>query len=433
MDCDTTGPPARPDPYAAWRIGSYRLYATAWFLMTFARQIETVALSICVYHEGRSALALGWLGLVQASPVMILAIAGGQIADRLERRGVVVAMLALTSIVSLALTVAVYHQVPLLWIYLLLLVSATGQALGGPSRTALLPQLVPGENFSNAVAWNSTVFQIARVTGPAIGGLIVAWAMGVPAALALVVVCRFLAMLATIGLPRRPPDPRRTAETISLASLMAGIRFVWKQKPILATITLDLFAVLFGGVTFLLPIFVEDILHFDPSVAGLGVGFLQSADAAGAIVMALLLAHLPPIRRAGWTMLWAVAAYGVATIIFGLSKWFWLSFAMLFLVGAADNISVVIRHTLVQMLTPDRMRGRVSAVNNVFIVASNDLGGLESGVTAWLFGPIISVVGGGVATILIVLGAARLWPQILGIGSLHNLRPAEEEGPETRI
>ena len=167
MDCDTSRPPDRPDPYAAWRIGSYRLYAVSWFLMTFAKQIETVALSICVYHEAgmdvrKGALALGWLGLVQASPIMILAIAGGHIADRWERRGVVVAMLGLTGAVSLALTLVVFLHAPLLWIYMLLLVGATGQALGGPSRTALLPQLVPGEVFSNAVAWNSTVFQIAR-------------------------------------------------------------------------------------------------------------------------------------------------------------------------------------------------------------------------------------------------------------------------------
>ena len=220
-----------------------------------------------------------------------------------------------------------------------------GQALGGPSRTALLPQLVPGEDFSNAVAWNSTVFHIARVSGPALGGLIVAGTLGlpgqslsgVPAALAIVVFFRVVAMATNMCLPRRAVDPDRSATTISLKSLSTGIRFVWRHKPILATITLDLFAVLFGGVTYLFPIYAEDILGVGPS----GVGFLQSADAAGAIVMALLLAHIPPIRRAGPTMLWAVAAFGVATIIFGLSPWFWLSFAMMFVAGAVDNISVV--------------------------------------------------------------------------------------------
>jgi MFS family permease len=215
---------------------------------------------------------------------------------------------------------------------------------------------------------------------------------------------------------------------------VAGVRFVWNTKLILATITLDLFAVLLGGATYLLPIYAKDILQVGPS----GLGLLRAADAVGAVGMAMAIAHLPPMRRAGITLLWAVAGYGVATIIFGLSQWFWLSMLMMFLIGALDNISVVVRHTLVQMLTPDEMRGRVSAVNNVFIVASNDLGGLESGLTAWLFTPVISVVGGGIGTILVVLGAMRLWPQILGIGSLTAIRqvpiaevnPAVEQQPQ---
>ena len=196
------------------------------------------------------------------------------------------------------------------------------------------------------------------------------------------------------------PDARAPAESISWQSLAAGVRFVWRTKLILATITLDLFAVLLGGATYLLPVFCEDIL----GVGARGVGFLRSAEAVGAVAMAILLTHLPPMRRAGRTMLWAVAGFGGATVVFGLSRLFWLSLAMMFLIGALDNVSVVVRHTLVQMLTPDAMRGRVSAVNGVFIVSSNDLGGLESGVTAWLFGPVISVVGGGIGTILVVLG-----------------------------
>ena len=227
-------------------------------------------------------------------------------------------------------------------------------------------------------------------------------------------------MLFTLALPRRNADGRPEKEEISWKSVGAGVVFVWQHKPILATITLDLFAVLFGGVTYLFPIFAVDILKVGPS----GVGYLQSADAAGAILMFLLLAHLPPIPRAGRTMLWCVAAFGAATIVFGLSTSFWLSMAMMFLAGAVDGVSVVVRHTLVQMLTPDPMRGRVSAVNNVFIVASNDIGGLESGVTAWLFTPVLSVVGGGVATILVVLATMRVWPEILAIGSLRDLKPA---------
>jgi MFS family permease len=226
-------------------------------------------------------------------------------------------------------------------------------------------------------------------------------------------------------LPMHRPERRQTS--ISLESLAAGIHFVWQHKMILATISLDLFAVLLGGATYLLPVFAKDILHFPQEQNGLIVGLLSSAEALGAIAMALLIAHSSPIRRAGWTMLQAVAGFGAATIVFGLSRNIYLAAAAMFVIGALDNISVVIRHTLIQMLTPDDMRGRVSAVNNVFIVASNDLGGLESGLTAQFFGTIPSIVGGGIGTILVVLGCAWIWPQILAIGSLANLRPAEAE------
>ena len=235
----------------------------------------------------------------------------------------------------------------------------------------------------------------------------------------MVLACRLPAVAGITMMHYRQAE--RPAQSISWQSVLAGIRFVWNTKLILATITLDLFAVLLGGATYLLPIYAKDILHVGPT----GLGFLRSADAVGAICMAMTLAHRPPLRSAGATLLWAVAGFGAATIVFGLSQWFLLSLGMMFLVGALDNISVVVRHTLVQMLTPDEMRGRVSAVNSVFIVASNDLGGLESGLTAWLFGPVISVVGGGVGTILVVLAAMLLWPQILAIGSLDAIRPVD--------
>jgi MFS family permease len=311
-------------------------------------------------------------------------------------------------------------------IYILLGIGAVAQALGNPSRSAMLPHLVPSETFVNAVTWNSTIYYLASVTGPAIGGGIMACWANPAVAFATVGVCRVLATAAIAAMHFQPAQ--RPSESISWESVVAGIRFVRHTKLILATISLDLFAVLLGGATYLLPIYAKDILHVGP----FGLGFLRSADAVGAMCMAVLLVHLPPLRRAGVAMLWAVAGFGLATIIFGLSQWFWLSLSMMFLVGALDNISVVVRHTLVQMLTPDAMRGRVSAVNNVFIVASNDIGGLESGVTAWMFGPILSVVGGGVATILVVLASMRIWPEILAIGSLRDMKPAEEieeEGP----
>ena len=214
------------------------------------------------------------------------------------------------------------------------------------------------------------------------------------------------------------PDPSKHP-----GGLMAGARFVWRTKIILATITLDLFAVLLGGATALLPIFARDILD----VGSVGFGWLKAAPALGAFVMALLIAHRPPMRHAGRAMLWAVAGFGVATIVFGLSRWYWLSLVALALTGAFDNISVVVRHTLVQVLTPDSMRGRVSAVNNIFIGASNELGELESGLVGWKLGPVLSVLTGGIGTLLVVFGAAVTWPEVRRFGSLHDAKPIEDE------
>jgi hypothetical protein len=222
----------------------------------------------------------------------------------------------------------------------------------------------------------------------------------------------------------------RSSEPATFATLIAGVRFVWRTKIVLGAITLDLFAVLLGGATYLVPLFARDVLHVGP----VGFGWLKASPAVGAFVMALVIAHLPPMKRAGATMLWAVAGFGAATVVFGLSHWFWLSFLMLALTGAFDNISVVVRHTLVQMLPPDRMRGRVSAVNNVFIGASNEIGGLESGVTAWALGRLLdpirgaiaSVVAGGLGSIVVVGAVAMLWPQVRRFGSLRDARPIEE-------
>jgi MFS family permease len=421
----------KTDPYVAWRNRNFRYYELSWFSITFSKQIQTLAVSVYfvyIYDKGHAAMALGWMGLVQALPVMLLAIAGGQLADRFNRRRLLILMLFLSILTSIGLTVNALSGGASLWIYVLLAASATTQAIGGPSRSAMLPQLVPREIFTNAVTWNSTIFYIATATGPAIGGLMMAiWPNPAPAFVA-VCIFRLLSMFAIAMI--RYEDEDEAKESISLESVVAGIRFVWRTKLILATITLDMFAVLLGGGTYLLPIFAKDILQVGPT----GLGFLRAADAIGAMCMAVLLVHLPPMRRAGVTLLWAVAGFGLAWVIFGLSTNFWLSLLMIFLVGALDNISVVVRHTLVQMLTPNEMRGRVSAVNNVFIVASNDLGGLESGVTAWLFGPVASVVGGGIGTILVVAASTLKWPQILKIGSLDAIKPADaEELEETEI
>jgi MFS family permease len=314
-------------------------------------------------------------------------------------------------------------------VYLFLFLAGVSRAFNAPARWSLLPEVVPPALLTNAVTWNSSAWQIASVAGPALGGGVI-WASGQRAAatyLLTALCCAVCAGLIATIRPRPRPHPARG---VSLASLLAGIRFVWTTKVILATITLDLFAVLLGGATALLPVYASDILH----VGAAGLGWLRAAPSLGALVMALVLAHRPPLRRAGLTLLWAVAGFGAATVVFGLSRNLILSFAALALVGALDNISVVVRGTLIQVLTPNAMRGRVTAVTTIFIVSSNELGEFESGVTAHYFGPVASVVAGGVGTILVVVAVRFIWPEVGRLGSLHRpgeAAPSAEEAPST--
>jgi MFS family permease len=299
-------------------------------------------------------------------------------------------------------------------IYLLLFLGACARTFSWAARSSFFPTLVPRDAFANAVTWNNSVFQIGSVVGPAISGLLVAY-VGFAFVYLLDALCAFLFFLLVFPI-RRSTQKREQTEESTWKSLIAGVRFVFRRKVILATITLDLFAVLLGGATALMPIFADQILHVGP----VGLGWMRAAPAIGAFAMALFVAHLPPIRRAGQTLLWCVTGFGIATILFGLSKIFWLSLGLLFLVGAFDSVSVIIRGSIVQLVTPDEMRGRVSSVNNIFIGTSNEFGALESGLTAALFGPVISVVAGGIGTILVVLGVTWRWPETRRIGALDR-------------
>jgi len=297
-------------------------------------------------------------------------------------------------------------------VYACLVGIGTARAFNSPATSTLLPQTVPPSIFTSAATWSSSAGQLAAIIGPALAGLLVALLSSVTliyvldAAAALI----FLALVALIK-GRQLALARKEA---TLQSLKEGLRFIRSTKAILSAITLDMFAVLFGGAVTLLPVYATDVLKVGP----VGLGLMRAAPSVGAIIMAVSLAYLPPFRRAGLTLLLAVAGFGAATIVFGLSTTFWLSLLMLVVLGALDNISVVIRSTLVLTRTPDEMRGRTSAVNSIFISASNELGGFESGLTAALFGPVISVVAGGILTIVVVLVVARIWPEMRDLKSL---------------
>jgi MFS family permease len=418
---DSVAPPH--DPYAALRIPNYRFYGLGWTICVIGQQMQSVAIGWQLFQLAgggrRGNLWQGWAGGVQAVPVVLLALLSGHLADRFDRRKMLLVTQTAAALFSVGLAAASYFHASAGLLFLFLGLSATAQAVGWPARSALLPQLVPDEVFSNAATWNSSMFQIASVVGPALGGLIVAYAATGAYLVDALCGVGFLVLLALL----RPAPIVRKHEPASLNSILAGARFVRDSKLILATITLDLFAVLLGGATYLIPSFAADVLH----VGAVGFGWLRAAPAFGAFVMAIIIAHRPPMQRAGQSLLWAVGGFGLATIGFALSHSFLLSFVMLLLTGAFDNISVVIRNTLVQMLTPEHMRGRVSAVNSVFIGASNEIGGLESGLTGYWLGAVRSVLYGGIGTIIVVLGVSAIWPEIRTLGALNELRPNEDE------
>jgi len=408
-------PPAPHDAYAALRIRDYLLYSLGSLFSGIGSNMQAVAVGWELYDRTGKAMALGWVGLVQALPVILFALPAGQLADRFDRRRLVMLGQFLSAVCSLGLAYLSFTNGPIPAFYVLLFLFAVARSLTWPASSALMPQLVPREIFSNAVTWKSTSFQIASVAGPALGGLLIGLfkQAGVTYVITAGLTLLNLALVAVIA----APAVSRAAEQMSVQSLLAGLGFVRRTKVVLAALTLDLFAVLLGGATALLPIYAsKDFLDVGPT----GLGWLRAAPAIGAFVMALALAHRPPLRRAGPTLLWAVTGFGLTMIGFGLSRIFWFSMLMLILGGALDNISVVVRHSLVQLSTPDALRGRVSAVNTVFISCSNELGEFESGTVAAWFGPIISVVAGGIGTILVVGASMKLWPEIRKLRSLQD-------------
>ena len=390
---------------AAFRSTDFRLFCAARLLWGAALQMQNVAVGWLIYDVTRSAWALGLAGLAAFLPAVLLSPVTGHVADSFDRRLVVLASFAVSTLAALGLLASAHGgSEAVARFYALIVLSGAARSFAMPALQALMPTLVPREDFGNAVAWNSSVVQASIVVGPALGGLIYALGAGVvfaTAAASFAVAGLLIVLIQT----RRAPVAR---EPVTVASALAGLTFIRSRPVLFGAISLDLFAVLLGGATALLPIYAQDVLHVGPW----GLGILRSMQAVGSVCMGLYLAHHALERRAGRRMLWAVAVFGLATIAFGLSTNLVLSMLCLFVVGAADMVSVFVRQTLVQADTPDEMRGRVAAVNTVFIGASNELGEFESGALAAMIGAVPAVVVGGVGTILVAAFWAWAFPAL---------------------
>jgi MFS family permease len=447
---------ARHDPYAALSHPTYRRYLAGSFLALFGRQMSGVAVTWEVYQWTHSATALGLVGFINVLPVLALSLPAGVLADRRDRRAIIAVTAGLIALLTLLLAfvswrhasipdLAPLHrandllrriaqvferhvepasldfsQPALPLVYLLLFAMAVLRILGWPARSAIIPLLLPVQSLSNAITWNSSASEIATMAGPALGGFLVAKA-GFPAVYLLdaALSLTLVALLTRVTYHQAPTPP---AVPRSWRGALAGADFIWRKKVILGASSLDLFAVLLGGATALLPIYADKILHVD----AIGFGWLRAAPSIGACSMAMWQAHRGPLARPGLALLWAVAGFGAAIVTFGFSPWFWLSLVALFFTGVCDNVSVVIRQSLVQLLTPDTLRGRVTSVNQIFVGSSNEIGALRAGLMAALFGPVTAVVVGGIGTLFVVAAIARLVPGLRTLAPLNQLSPETE-------
>ncbi|MGE3109153.1 MAG: MFS transporter [Phycisphaerales bacterium] len=420
------------DPFAAVRVANYRLFASGFVFSSTGLQMLATALGWEMYDRTSDPFVLGLVGLCRALPVVLMALPAGYVIDSFERRRVLVMTQVGFALAAGLLALVSRERVPLWIMFVLITLMGCVRSFNGPVRSSLLPDLVPEGTFANAVTWNSFMFQISAIGGPLLAGWIIhaagaAW----PVYLCTSGGCTVFALSSIWLRPLRAHavsagGSRGAPRRLSLRGMVAGMSHVWRERTILAAIALDLFAVLLGGATALLPVYADDILHVGP----VGLGWLKAAPFIGAAVMGVVLAYVPLRRRAGIKTLVCVAGFGACTIVFGLSTSFVLSMGALIVLGALDAVSVVVRHVLVQIRTPRELRGRVSAVNSVFIECSNELGGFESGAVARLatsvggvttaVGSVISVVSGGIGTIIVVIGVALLLPEMRKLDRLEH-------------
>ncbi|HXE08074.1 MAG TPA: MFS transporter [Acidobacteriaceae bacterium] len=400
---------------SAFLSRDFRLYQVARLLVILGAEAQSVAVAWQVYAITHSAFKLGLTGLTLFAPGIVFILAAGHVADRYDRRMIILLCYGLQAVCTVALLEFALHGIARVWpIYAVLFGIGMGRAFSGPAASALLPSLVPEEHFVNAVTWGSIVFQIANIAGPTVGGflfilkltgVLAPWSgAGIVYAFTLLMLVAFLVL---VGAMRTKPV-RTVKNAFTLETMLAGFKYVWATKLLLGSISLDLFAVLLGGATALLPIYATDILHAGPR----GLGLLRAMPSLGALAVSLTMTVRPIQRNAGKKMLTCVAIFGAATVIFGLSRTMWISLVALVVVGASDMVSVVIRGSILQLGTPPDMRGRVSAVNWLFIGASNEFGEFESGTTAKWWGTVTSVVVGGIGSLVVTSLAAMFFPKL---------------------
>ncbi len=380
-----------------------------------AFQVQAVAVGWHIYELSHSTFQLGMIGLVQFLPIVLFTLPAGHVVDHFNRKTVLGTALAVQGVATCLLAFGTWgHWLGTLGIFATVAIIGSARAFQGPATQALMPTLVPKDILPRAIAWSAGGFQTASIIGPSIGGLLYAFGAAVPYATAGILALVGAALLTMVSVP----PIKQNKPALTTESLFSGVHFIQRHSVVLGSISLDLFAVLLGGATALLPVFTRDILQ----VGAWGLGALRSAPAVGSLAMSIYLARKPPQRKVGRRMFLAVIVFGFATMLFGISRWFPLSLAALALTGAADTISVVIRSSLVQLETPDEMRGRVGAVNSLFIGTSNQLGEFESGVTASLFGTVTATVIGGAGTIAVALLWMRLFPALRNFDRFEKAR-----------
>ena len=393
------------DAYAALRYKEFNMFLLLRFAMVFAWSMQFIIIEWEVYSLTKSALSLGMIGLMEVIPAIGMALFAGHIVDQKEKKGMLLLCILGFSIISFGLFLLTWPRIVSDWstdtvlysIYFLVFLGGLVRAFLGPTIFSLMSLIVPKKAYPNAATWSSSVWQIGSFVGPAVAGFSITW-IGVHWSMWTIFACSIFSLLILTQISKKPILNPKIGEPI-MESLKEGLKFVYTNKSILGALTLDMVAVLFGGAVALLPIFAQDILKVGPE----GFGILRAAPAVGALLTMFVSAHLPFYKNAGIKLLAAIFGFGVCIIVFGLSTWFWLSVFALFMSGVTDGISVVIRQTILQLKTPDSMRGRVAAVNSIFVGSSNELGAFESGLTAKLMGTVTAVVFGGSMTLLIVV------------------------------